>query len=396
MVKMVRSGLCAALLACSVIWQAGGASAQDCGGDYTIREGETLADIAQRVYGSRSQWTAIFYANQDRLGTNATLLVPGLAIKLPCIGGQQQAQPTTPAPAATARGPAGFELSSMVRRIEFLTAEGYPPFADRTLPNGGLILDLLSSSMNLIKEQGKGSFDYQISWVNDWAAHLNPLLITRAFDVGVPWTKPDCADTANLDRNSQYKCQKFFFSDPFYENVSVLFVKKSSPITFAADDEIVGKTLCRTKGWSTADLDKGGRNWLKDNKVTLMQPQTPEECFRLLESGTVDAVVVPDLTGRAISSAMGLSDRVRATDRPVTIETMHAMITKTHPNARTILYYINSSLAKLKESGEYDRIVERHLQQFWDGQEASAAPPPATPPAAATAEQRSTAKQTSK
>jgi hypothetical protein len=87
---------------------------------------------------------------------------------------------------------------------------------------------------------------------------------------------------------------------------------------------------------------------------------------------------------------------VRATDRPVTIETMHAMITKTHPNARTILYYINSSLAKLKESGEYDRIVERHLQQFWDGQEASAAPPPATPPAAATAEQRSTAKQTSK
>ena len=35
--------------------------------------------------------------------------------------------------------------------------------------------------MNLIKEQAKGGFDYQVSWVNDWSAHLNPLLITRAF-----------------------------------------------------------------------------------------------------------------------------------------------------------------------------------------------------------------------
>ena len=400
MMKVARTIACTALLGWGTVWQTSAASAQVCGGDYVIREGETLAEIAQRVYGARSQWTAIFYANQDRLGTNATLLVPGLAINLPCIGGQQIQPTNAPAmtpPAGGSRTQAGFELSSMVRRIEFLTAEGYPPFADRTLPNGGLILDLLSVSMDLIKQQGKGSFDYQISWVNDWAAHLNPLLITRAFDVGVPWIKPDCSDPANLDRNSQYKCQKFFFSDPFYENVSVLFVKKDSSITFASDDEILGKTLCRTKGWSTADLDKGGRNWLKDNKVTLMQPQTPEECFRLLDSGTVDAVVVPDLTGGAISAAMGLVDRVRATERPVTIETMHAMVAKTHPNARTIIYYINSSLAKLKETGEYDRIVGKHLEQFWNGQDAASAtsaPAKALPPA--TTAERSTAKQTSK
>ena len=46
-------------------------SAQTCGTDYTIREGETLAQIAARVYGNPAQWTIIFYANQDRLGTNA-------------------------------------------------------------------------------------------------------------------------------------------------------------------------------------------------------------------------------------------------------------------------------------------------------------------------------------
>ena len=408
MVKLVIASIRLGLFGLFCLWQGGSAAAQVCGADYVIKERETLAEIAQRVYGNRSQWTAIFYANQDRLGANATLLVPGLAIKIPCIGQAQPAAPGVAAPVAVApsaptpAGPAGFELSTMVRRIEFLTAEGYPPFTDRTLPNGGLILDLLSASMDLIKQQSKGSFEYQISWVNDWSAHLNPLLITRAFDVGIPWVKPDCSDPSVLDRNSQYKCQKFFFSDPFYENVSVLFVRKDSPITFVSDNEVIGKTLCRTKGWSTADLDKGGRNWLKDNKITLMQPQTQEDCFRLLDNGTVDAVVVPDLTGRAIASAMGLNGRVRATERPVTIETMHAMVTKTHPNARTILYYINSSLAKLRDSGEYDRIVEKHLEQFWDTQDsAPALSPTAAPvnpprPASPATADRSTGKQTSK
>ena len=64
------------------------AQAQTCGGDYTIKEGESLADVATRVYGSSSQWPLIFYANQDRMGANASMLVPGLSIRIPCMGGK--------------------------------------------------------------------------------------------------------------------------------------------------------------------------------------------------------------------------------------------------------------------------------------------------------------------
>src|SRR5215475_5821767 len=63
--------------------------AQTCGTDYTIKEGETLAQIAARVYGNPAQWTIIFYANQDRLGTNVSLLVPGFTLRIPCVGGSQ-------------------------------------------------------------------------------------------------------------------------------------------------------------------------------------------------------------------------------------------------------------------------------------------------------------------
>jgi polar amino acid transport system substrate-binding protein len=360
-------------------------SAQTCGTDHVLRQGDTLADIARKVYGSPGQWSVIYYANQDRLGENATLLVPGLAIKIPCIGAP--AKPVTPAAVSPAPAPSqggaeqpAFQLSSMLKRIELLTAEGYPPFTGRSLPEGGLVVDLLQSSLNLVKAQSKGTFDFRVSWVNDWAAHLNPLLITRALDAGFPWSKPDCADFAALDRTSQYKCQKFFFSDPFYESVTVLFVRNDASFTFEKDEQIIGKTLCRTKGWSSNDLDKGGRNWLKDEKVTLMQPQTVEECFRLLDQGTVDAVVTGELTGQAVAAGLGMADRVHAASRPLSIETLHVIIAKTHPHARTVLYYINSSLAKLKEAGTYDAIVTKHLELFWDagGNGQPTASPPAT------------------
>src|SRR5208283_1285805 len=73
------------------------AGAQTCGSDYTLKEGESLADIAARAYGSSSQWTLIFYANQDRMGANASMLVPGLSIRIPCLGGKASAGAAAPA-----------------------------------------------------------------------------------------------------------------------------------------------------------------------------------------------------------------------------------------------------------------------------------------------------------
>ncbi len=388
--RMARLGnfarwLIAAVLLSAAVWVDGQvAHAQTCGGDYTIKEGESLADIAARVYGNSSQWPLIFYANQDRMGANASMLVPGLSIRIPCMSGQPPAPAKAPTAAAPAPAPApvepagaastgggggDIELSSVVRQIQFLTADGYTPFTDRTLPNGGMITQIVSASMNLIKEQSGGAFSYNVSWVNDWAAHLNPLLITRAFDAGFPWLKPDCAHVAELSQDAKYRCQKFFFSDPLFEVFTVLFVRSDSPITFAKDDEIAGKSLCLPVGQSTHELDKGGRNWVKDNKITLLRPQNVEECFKLLNSGAVNAVVTPDLTGKSVTAALGLGDKVKSLQRPVAIGTLHIIVPKTHPHASTMLYYINTAVGKLRDSGEYDKIVDGHMSRFWTAQE---------------------------
>ena len=371
------------------------AQAQTCGTDYVVKEGDSLAQIAGRVYGKVSQWTIIFYANQDRLGNNASLMVPGQAIRIPCIAGTSPPQERRPEVAATetpssAPRPAPFALSTMVNRIEFLTADGDPPFTGRALQNGGMLTHVLTAAMDLIKEESKGKFGYGVSWVNDWSAHLSPLLVTRAFDVGFPWLRPDCENLPSLDEDSKARCQKFFFSDPLQEVITLAFVRKDSPIDPSDEGQIVGRTVCRPAKYGVPELDQGGRNWVKDGKITLIRAQSSGECFRLLDNGSVEVVVASELAGRADINSLGIADRVRISDRPLAIGTLHAIVAKTHPHSRTMLYYINSALSRLRESGEYDRIVEAHFQRYWESlgvePNAAIAPPPA-PPAAPSAPQ---------
>jgi len=359
------------------ILRPGTVDAQTCGTEHTVKEGETLAQIAGRVYGNPTQWTVIFYANQDRLGGNISLLVPGLSLRLPCIGGTQApaaaAVPPAATPGATAASQAppsdsAFVISSLLNRVEFLTADGFAPYTGRALEGGGMLTHVLSSAMSLIKDESKGRFDFGISWVNDWAAHLNPLLLTRAFDVGFPWARPDCEGATTLDQSSQFRCQRFFFSEPLYEVLTGLFVRNNSKVKSLRRDDISGMTLCRPAGYPIHELDKDGRNWVKDGIVTLMRPPSVDECFRLLDTGAVDGVVEAELAGRASMTSLGLGGKVRMIDQPVALTTYHVLISKSHPHARTILYYINASMEKLRERGEYDRIIERHLGRFWEAQ----------------------------
>jgi polar amino acid transport system substrate-binding protein len=358
------------------------ATAQTCGSDYILKEGDTLAQIATRVYGDPAQWTIILYANQDRLGGNESLLVPGFALKLPCVTGIQAQQPlppiaTTPAQAATAPE-ATYSTSSLLRRVELLTAEGYSPYTGRALEGGGILTQVISAAMGLVKEETTGRFSYSISWVNDWTAHLNPLLMTHAFDAGFPWERPDCDGGMPLDANSQFRCQKFFFSDVLTEVATYLFVRKDSRIKTLNDEDITGATLCRTSVRLTHELDEGGRNWLKDGKIKLVRPNTIDECFRLLDNGTVDGVVEAELVARVSMNALGMADRMQSIDQPLALTNLHAVVSKSHPQARTILHYLNTSLTKLRDSGEYERILARHLARLWEAETKAKTPVGAT------------------
>ena len=52
------------------------------GESYTVRPGDTLSLIAERVYGDANEWRVIFEANRDQLASADALQV-GMTIRIP-------------------------------------------------------------------------------------------------------------------------------------------------------------------------------------------------------------------------------------------------------------------------------------------------------------------------
>ncbi|MDH3741691.1 MAG: transporter substrate-binding domain-containing protein, partial [Hyphomicrobiales bacterium] len=291
------------------------ARAIECGEKHTVKENETLNDIARQAYGLPNKWTLIYYANQRQFG-NSPVLVPGKQLKIPCL----KSTPSVPAAGGQAGGgakssrPAKIAVSRIKGDIQMLTAGDYRPFTDQSLIRGGMITDLVTSALTRLKEDSDGP-GHTISWVNDWSSHLNPLLVRKAFDMGFPWFQPACDKRDQLDEPARFRCDKFFFSQPVFEILVLFFTNKSSDFQFTSDEQIVGKRLCRPSGYFTFDLDEQNRNWVKDEKITLIRPQNVDECFQLLMKGEVDAVALNEFTGRAAVRKLGIEKDINVNER---------------------------------------------------------------------------------
>ena len=59
-----------------------GASGSGAAGSYTVKQGDTLSEIAQRELGAASRWKDIYEANRQTV-SNPDLIHPGQVLKIP-------------------------------------------------------------------------------------------------------------------------------------------------------------------------------------------------------------------------------------------------------------------------------------------------------------------------
>ena len=313
-----------------------------CDVTYKVQPGDTLFTIAETHYADREKWTLVYYSNQGVLSGIETL-ASGLDLYIPC-------------PAENAQ-PDAAPLKQVTAELTLLTGGNYAPFVDKNWPGEGMVSELVNAALEL----SPSPVPYAVAWEDDWSQHLFPLLDQKTYDMGFPWIKPDCdADPSNEI------CANFHFSDPLMDLPIMLFRREDSEFGFEKDTDIEGSTLCRPAGYFTHDLDRAGRRWLTDGKITLVQPDSPEACFEALMAGEVDAVTVNVFLGATKIVSMGLRGQVVPIDLPLSQEKMHVIISKKHWRGTTHLYRLNAGLAALHESGRYNEIVTKHLEIFWE------------------------------
>lgn len=333
---MLRSLLQAAALLCL----APAAAWAICDVEYLAQPGDTLFSIAETHYGDRERWTLVYYRNQTLLA-GATVL-PGRKLYIPC--------------AREASAPDATPLRQDKAELTLLTGGGRAPFTGRGLPGQGMVTELVNAALEL----APSPVSYSVSWEDDWSSHLFPLLDSKEFDMGFPWLKPDCS--AEPD-NAQ--CASFHFSDPVMSLPVMLFARAGSGMRYDRDADIEGRTLCRPAGDFTHDLNRPGRQWLDRGAITLLQPPSAADCFRMVADGRADAVAVNLFLGANTLVAQGLREVIVPLEKPLSEEGLHVVISKRHWRGTTHLYRINAGLAALRSSGRFEEIMSRHLELFW-------------------------------
>ncbi|MGH1414243.1 MAG: LysM peptidoglycan-binding domain-containing protein [Pelagimonas sp.] len=355
-----------ALAASAIVAGTMSASAQEtCGGEYTVKRGDSLSLIADKLYKNVGLWTSIQGNNSDKIGSNPNNIRVGMTLRMSCINGLptglkggtsietiKAAAAAPVAPLVVAPGHAATR-----KKINILTGDDFAPFTDRGLPKGGILADVVEEAMKAAQPaQG-----YAVHWVNDWSSHHEPLLSNALLDIGFPWFKPDCESDPET-----YRCANLRFSESMFEVLMLLFVNKENPIAFNTDADLAGKTLCRPKGYSTFIFEQHGRNWLKNDHITLHTGDSPSDCFELLAAGKVDGAVLNEFSGRKKIKELGLQDQiVVAKGQPISVDGNHMVVHKSHPNGPELLAEFEKGLAMIKENGTYQRIIDEHMTRIW-------------------------------
>jgi polar amino acid transport system substrate-binding protein len=359
----MKSAICGVVLLLAGVF-AGQAQAQGCGGSYVVQRGDSLSLIADSQYKDAGKWTAIHSANMDQIGQDPNNIRAGMRLRLRCIDGL----PTgldggTVAPEATLAAAAPLVVApgnaATRRKINILTGGDFWPFTDKAMPNGGMLAEVVQAAMEAAApEQG-----FAIHWVDDWAAHHEPLLSNALLDIGFPWFKPDCESDPET-----YRCANLLFSESMFEVLMLLFVDKTRPMAFTSDADIQGKTLCRPAGYSTYIFDQHGRNWLKSGVITLKTPTSPGDCLRLLVEGEVDGVVLNEFLGRGKIKELGLEERVVvAQGQPISVDGNHMVVHKSHPDGPALLAVFEKGLVQIRANGTYQKIIDAHMSRVWAG-----------------------------
>ena len=346
------------------------AQAQEACSTYTVSAGDNLRYIARAAYGDADMYRLIYDANIDKIGEKADLIEIGVSLTLPCDPktetaaastttepAPEAATPETVTPVAATPEPAAAEpqpATPAVEPIAMVTGNGYAPFADETLPGGGMMTQLVE--MAVFRADPK--IAYNVSFINDWQAHIDALLPSGAYDLSFPWVRPDC-EASMLSPGDQARCTDFAFSAPFYEIVDGYFAKRDSGLLdVISASGFAGKRICRPEGYTTGVLDAAG---LTVPTITLVRAERAEDCFRALAADEVDLVSIDAEAGDATVAKMGLISSVGTNPHLSTIVSLHVIAHKSNPQAVAMLGQLDAGLIEMYQSGEWYDIVSTAL-----------------------------------
>jgi polar amino acid transport system substrate-binding protein len=337
----------------------GQARAQEACTTYTVVEGDTLGEISNTAYGTYD-YQQIFNANRDVIAASPNRLEPGTQLILPCLDGRLR--PDQELNAISERETREFEENRVVTgeyvpTIRVVAGDGWPPFTDSRLEEGGLLTRLGLTAFR----RGGNDREVKLDWVDDWGSHLDVLLPARAFDLSIGWDGIDCSKMDLLSEDMVRRCTELVLSDPLYEVVYGFYGLPDNPFFQARSPaDLEGARICRPADWATADLEVQG---LSPPVVTYVQPAEYDACLQLLLDGEADVWSIEIETAVYYIEQRGLTEEVQQNPFLINLNSLHFATHVTNERGKEYLKLLNAGLAEMRDTGEWYDIVATALVQ---------------------------------
>lgn len=233
-------------------------------------------------------------------------------------------------------------LGQQNQKVLIVTGD-YIPYVAQSKSNDGFFSEIV------IKTLSDCNIDYEIQYF-PWAR------CSEMVKSGKAWATFPFAPTKARE-------QIFYFSDPIYKTNQKFYYWKDNKkltnefYTYFKISDFKGYIFGGTTGYwygTRDDISALGvkSEWAGDTYALL----------KMLRSGRIDFLIEDELVCDAAikTSFSGQADKFSTLSSPAMIQDYLLIASKNYPDSRQLLNKFNASLQKLKESGEFERILKNN------------------------------------
>ncbi len=291
---------------------------------YTSKLGDNIARISRKFYGSPDYTELIYKANPSVKDQN--ILRVGTELIIP---------------------PKEDKTQSVIANFTLGANKDYAPFSHPSIHKGGILTEIIGATL---KEMGQAnSVDYI-----DGRIIATQLYYGKA-NIGYP------VMVSNKTK------LLFHFSEPLYKVLQVFFRNADSDIK---DIESIMKKRKRKRKYkllrvaTTLEMVSTELEKLAADKQIFIKPYaTIEACFDALKKQEVDLVAAPQIAG---FNTIQNSDKhqtadFQVLDKAIGSVSLHAAVSKKHPDALILVNQFNKAFTKLYEQGLINKIIDEHI-----------------------------------
>lgn len=231
-------------------------------------------------------------------------------------------------------------LPAHAETLEMVTGKGYQPFTDPGLPEGGLATEVVKAAL------ATQDTDVKVEFL-PWARGYKQVARGKK-DATFPYVRTS-------DRE-----EEVLFSEPLFEVKPQVISSADNPVKFdGTKASLDGMTVCRPTGYAMSPMLQ---EMIENDRLDTQDPNNVTLCPKLVKAGRVDFFQQNNFVWPGMVESEGLNaDNFHVAEEPITVNNLYVVVGKDHDNAGDLISTINAGLKALRESGEFDKIVKRHV-----------------------------------